>query len=446
MYSSSVEKILKKNNIAVGDRIHVESEQGTFEGLLMPRTYESEIIVLKLDNGYNIGIKLDAKTSGNIKLLAKSENKKEIKEIEQHHGEIAILGCGGTIASKIEYKTGAVFPAISPQELRATFPSIENIATIHTKQLFHLFSEDISSKHWQVIADAIAKEIKENVNGVVLMHGTDMMHYSAAAISFMLQNLPVPVIFVGAQRSSDRPSSENKMNMLNAVFAAKQDVAEVSVCMHASTNDDFCYLHRGVRARKFHTSRRDAFKSVNSKPLAVVDHTNNKFDIIIDGDYRKRDDSNKTKLKIDTRMNENVAMIYAHPNLSPKFIAKLSDFDGVVILGTGLGHVSTNPFEDKNAKAVLPEVKSLIDSGIPVVMAPQAIFGRVDMKVYTTGRLLSDAGVIGDGCDWTAETAFCKLSWVLGHTKDMKKIKEEMLTNFAGELSERSPLDFELEE
>ncbi len=432
MYSVSLEKLFKKNNIAIGDRISVESDKGAFEGLLMPRTYESDIIVLKLDNGYNIGIdSKDAKT----RLIEKAAKKTTEEKPETHRGEIAILGCGGTIASKVEYKTGAVYPAISPQELKAAFPQLDKIASIHAKQLFSLFSEDMNIKHWQMIADAIVEEIKEGVKGVVLMHGTDVMHYSAAAISFMLQNLPVPIIFVGAQRSSDRPSSDNEINLLNSVYAAKQNFAEVSVCMHANTNDDSCHLHRGVRVRKLHTSRRDAFKSVNALPIAKVHYRSNLFEAL--SDYKKRGTEN---LKSDVRMNDNIAMIYFYPGMKPEFLKKLRDYDGIVIIGTGLGHVATNPFNDKNSKSLLPEIKSFTDSNIPVVMAPQTIYGRLDMKVYTAGRLLSDAGVIGDGCDWLPEVAYVKLAWVLGHTKNMKKIREEMLTNMVGELSERSVL------
>ncbi|MDO8554090.1 MAG: Glu-tRNA(Gln) amidotransferase subunit GatD [Candidatus Micrarchaeota archaeon] len=347
--------------------------------------------------------------------------------------EIAILGCGGTIVSKIEYKTGAVFPAIDPEEIKTAFPKIETLAKITTKQIFSLLSEDMNSSHWSIAGKAVMDKIREGVEGVVLMHGTDTMHYSSAAMSFMIQNLPIPVIFVGSQRSSDRPSSDNETNLLNAVYAAKQNFAEVAICMHANTNDDYCNLIRGVNARKLHTSKRDAFKSVNSPPLAKVNYISNTFESLTD--MKKRE---KRTPKTDFKFNDNVAMIYVHPNIQPKFISKLSSFDGIVLMGTGLGHVPTNPFGDRNASPVIKEVKELINSDIPVVMTPQTIFGRVNMNVYTAGRLLKEAGVIGDGCDWTPETAFVKLSWILGHTKKIAKVKEEMLTNMIGEISERS--------
>ena len=271
MYSKDLSDGLKKKGIEVGDRVKATAGDTEYEGLLMPRPHYGDpgILVLKMDNGYNTGVRADS-----FELLAKSRRPAgacgEHSETPQK-GSIAILGCGGTIASKIEYKTGAVYPSISAQDLRASFPALSKWP-IHSRQIFSLFSEDMNSHHWRTLADEIEKEIKAGSEGVVVMHGTDTMAYTSAAITFMLQNLPAPVVFVGSQRSSDRPSSENEMNLLNAVFSASQDFGEVCVCMHASTNDDLCHVHRGTRVRKMHTSRRDAFHSVNSLPLFAVDY------------------------------------------------------------------------------------------------------------------------------------------------------------------------------
>lgn len=432
MYSKKLEIFLKKNGISVGDRIEVKGKKGTFEGLLMPRSHgEEDALVVKLDNGYNIGIIFEG---AEVKLLEKAKEKKAMKKVKEEKGDISILGCGGTIASKIEYKTGAVYPAITPEELRMTFPDIDKIAKIQSKSLFSLLSEDMNSEHWKILANAAADEIKDGAKGIVVMHGTDTMAYTSSALSFMLQGLPSPIILVGAQRSSDRPSSENEMNMMNAIYCAKRDIGEVGVCMHASMNDDYCYLHHGTKVRKMHTSRRDAFRSINSAPIAAVNYINDRFEAL--SEYKKR--SPKGSLKVNTKLNDNVAMSYMHPSIKPKMIESLSDYDGVVLVGTGLGHAPTNPLNDKHAKSVLPAIKRLIDSGIPVVMSSQTISGRLCMRVYAAGRLLIDAGVIGDGADWLPETAYTKLCWVLGQTKDMKKVKELMMKNIAGEITERS--------
>ncbi len=432
MYPKKIEEFLKKKKIAVGDRIGITSDKGEFEGLLMPRVQgEENILVLKLDNGYNIGIRFQG---SEVRLIEKAKERKTREKQEEGKGEVAIIGCGGTIASKIEYKTGAVYPAITPEELKMTFPDMEKIASIKSKSLFTLLSEDMNAEHWKILANAVSEEIKDGAKGVVVMHGTDTMTYTSSALGFMLQNLPAPVVLVGAQRSSDRPSSENEMNMMNAVYCAKKNVGEVGVCMHASMNDDFCYLHHGTKVRKMHTSRRDAFRSINTMPIAAVDYTNDRFEVL--SEHRKR--SPPGSLKVNTKLNDNVAMVYLHPNIKPKLIESLSDYDGVVLVGTGLGHAPTNPFGDKHAKPVLPAIKRLTNSGIPVVMSSQTINGRLCMRVYAAGRLLMDAGVIGDETDWTPEAAYTKLCWVLGQTKDMKKIRELMMTNLAGEISERS--------
>jgi glutamyl-tRNA(Gln) amidotransferase subunit D len=434
MYSEKLLSEFKEKGIEIGDRIRLLSGGVEFEGLLMPRLFTGDpgIVVIKLDNGYNTGLRADS-----IALVSKvpPKPKNPGEGSKAARGGIAIIGCGGTIASKIEYKTGAVYPSITPRELRMAFPALERFS-IHSRQIFSLFSEDMNAHHWKLLADSIEDDIKDGSEGIVVMHGTDTMTYTLAAISFMLQNLPVPVVFVGSQRSSDRPSSENEMNLLNAVFCATQDVGEVALCMHASTNDDVCHLHRGTRVRKMHTSRRDAFRSINSLPIASVDYRAGKFDRL--SGCRPR---SKAGLISKKKLNDNVALVYVHPNIRPGLISKLDDYDGVVLAGTGLGHVPTDAFGDKTVHGIYKPIKELVASGIPVVMSSQCISGRVCLRVYTNGRLLRDAGVIGDGADWIPEAAYVKLCWALGQTKDARKVRELMETNIAGEITGRSVLE-----
>jgi glutamyl-tRNA(Gln) amidotransferase subunit D len=434
MYSKKIDSELKKKKIDVGDTIIVQAGSHKYEGLLMPRPSfgDSEVLVIKLSSGYNVGIKPDS-----IELVA-TTSARQLPEPEleaRRKGDIAILGCGGTIASKVEYKTGAVYPSITPKELRTTFPALEKWP-IHSKQVFSLFSEDMNARHWELIADEIEDEIKSGSSGIVVMHGTDTMTYTSSAVSFMLQNLPVPVIFVGSQRSSDRPSSENKMNLVNSVFAATQDFGEVAVCMHESTNDGYCLIHRGTRVRKMHTSRRDAFHSINSLPLFRSDFRTDSFERLGDPKPRSRGELISKK-----KLNDNVALIYSHPNIKPELISKLDDYDGVVMVGTGLGHLPLGAFEGKGVKSIFKPLKELIGSGIPVVMSSQCISGRVCMRVYSNGRLLKEAGVIGDDADWTPEVAYTKLCWALGQSKKMGEVRKLMETNIAGEISSRSVLE-----
>ncbi len=432
MYSQKASSLLKKAGVETGDRIKLEKGGEKFEGILMPRAGESDDLVIKLDSGYNIGISPEG---AKISLVEKAGKKPEEKEEARKKGEIAILGCGGTILSKVEYKTGAAFPVFGPNEILNAFPKIKSMASIHAKMLFRLLSEDFSIYHWKTIADEVSKEINAGVKGVVLMHGTDTMHYTSAALSFALQNLPVPVVLVGAQRSSDRPSSDNETNLYNALLLAKSDIAQVGICMHASSSDDYAYFHRGTKVRKMHTSRRDTFQSINSPPFAKVDHRTVKIEPFT-LDYNKRDE--KRKLDLHNHFSENVGILYSHPGIKPTMVDKFADYDGMVIAATGLGHVPTNAFGDKHANDIIPNIKALVDSGVSVVIAPQTIYGRINMNVYSAGRLLKETGVIGDGMDWTPETAYVKLCWVLGKEKDQKKVKELMMKNIAGEVSERT--------
>ena len=441
MYSAKIDEALGKAGASPGDRIAVVKDGERTEGLLMPRSSlgDRNCLVLKLNNGYNVGMDF---ANAKVELVSKAKPAahKAGGEVAMEKGlpNISILGCGGTIASKVDYKIGAVFPATSPDELLASFPGLKGIANFKAKVLFTLLSGDMAPAHWQVIAKEVAKEIAGGADGIILMHGTDTMGYTAAALSFMLKDLPVPVVMVGAQRSSDRGSSDNSMNLVCAAIAAKSDIAEVMVCMHGSTNDDYCLLHPGTKVRKLHASRRDAFKSVNAKPFAKVDYAAKKLELLRN-DFRKKD--KKRKLTLDEKVNANVGLIYVHPGMKPEFVKKLGEvYEGIVLAGTGLGHIPTNPHGDKLAKPVIDAVKELIAKGIPVVMAPQTLYGRVNMNVYAYGIAGKEAGVIGDYCDWLPETAMVKLMWVLGHTKEMKKVKEEMERNVAGEISDRSVL------
>ncbi len=440
MYSQEIESLLKSKKIRVGDKVLVTKGKLEYVGILMPRIKLGDIssLVIKLPNGYNIGIKHEKDTKIRRLEPGKPIKFKPAEAVPRKDPEkptISILGCGGTIASRVEYTTGAVFPAFSPADLLLSFPELGDIANIKARKLFDLFSEDITAEHWKIIAQEVVKEIQSGVDGVVLMHGTDTLHYTAAALSFMLRDLPVPVVLVGAQRSSDRGSSDNLVNLVSAVVAAAQSsVAEVTVCMHGSMSDDFCYLHQGTKVRKLHTSRRDAFQSVNVKPYAKIFYPDKKIEYLRN-DYKIRE---KRTVKLDDKLNTNVALVYAYPSIKPEFIQSLRNFDGVVIAGTGLGHVPTNPMNDKFTQSILPSLRNLIHSNIPVVIAPQTIYGRIDLDVYQAGRLLNEIGVIGNGCDWTPEVALVKLMFVLGKTKDMNKIREMMLTNYAGEIGDRT--------
>ncbi|MGQ9538658.1 MAG: Glu-tRNA(Gln) amidotransferase subunit GatD, partial [Candidatus Bathycorpusculaceae bacterium] len=340
--------------------------------------------------------------------------------------KVVIISTGGTIASRVDYRTGAVRPALTASDLYSVVPELANIARIDAKILFSLFSEDITTKHWREMAEAAAKQISEGVDGIVIAHGTDTMGYTAAALSFALQNLPVPIILVGSQRSADRPSSDAATNLTGAVLAAaKAPFAEVVVAMHETVSDTAIAIHRGTRVRKCHTSRRDAFKSVNAEPMAKIE--DNKM-VMLTEDYQKRDLSRELDLK--PNFSDKAALIKFHPGMNPAIIDWYADnsYKAIVLEGTGLGHVASSLFQP---------IKRAVDKGVLVAMASQCLWGRVNMNVYDTGRDLLALGVIPLE-DMLPETATVKLMWIFGQTSNTEEAKKLLKTNIAGEISQRT--------
>ncbi|MFH0897589.1 MAG: Glu-tRNA(Gln) amidotransferase subunit GatD [Candidatus Bathyarchaeota archaeon] len=410
--------------------IKVTENGEIFEGTLMPR-YElanEDHIVIKLRSGYNIGIRLFPGL--NIEKIGMGAKPAFVSQLpnEEKKGlpKIAIISTGGTIASRVEYRTGAVRPALTTNDLLSVVPELSEIANLRTEVLFTMLSENLQAQHWSAMAKTVAKYIEEKAEGIVICHGTDTMAYTSAALSFALQNLPVPVILVGSQRSSDRPSSDAVVNLVNAVRAAASvPIAEVMIGMHETASDTATVLHRGTKVRKLHTSRRDAFRSVNANPLARIEA--GKISILLD-DYRKKDAEKKLILK--PKFDEKVALIKFHPSFNPKVIEWYADesYRGIILEGTGLGHVSRYCFSD---------IQKVIEKGLFVGMCSQCLYGRVNMKVYDTGRDLLRMGITPLE-DMLPETAFVKLSWALGQTEDLDSVKKIMLTNISEEIATRS--------
>ncbi|HDN75767.1 MAG TPA: Glu-tRNA(Gln) amidotransferase subunit GatD, partial [Acidilobales archaeon] len=339
--------------------------------------------------------------------------------------KMAFLSAGGTIMSKVEYETGAVKPAINASELMDMVPEIVNIASyVEVEEIYRLLSENMTPKHWESIAQAIAEKFRKGAEAVILAHGTDTMSYTAAALAFALQRLPGPVILVGSQRSSDRPSSDAVLNLRGAVIAAsKAPFGEVSVCMHGYTSDTYILIHRGVRVRKMHSSRRDAFQSINDLPLAKVIFPKGEFKLI-NSVYIPR--SSRDRLEVRPKFSDRVFLLKAFPGIPCEIFDYLSDsgFKGIVIEGTGLGHIREDCVDN---------IRRAVEKGVIVVMTTQTLFGRVNMKVYTTGRKLIKVGVLS-GDDMLPEVAYVKLSWLLGNFNDLDKIKELFTTNLVMEL------------
>jgi glutamyl-tRNA(Gln) amidotransferase subunit D len=411
-----------------GDRVRVDRTGETFEGVLLPSSTPDHLVV-KLDSGYNVGIDRDDATVDILESAvydiedAQTEGESRI-EFDDDLPTISLISTGGTIASTVDYRTGAVTAQFDAEDVLRAVPDLAGLANYRGRVVANILSENMTTDVWQDLATAIHEEIAAGADGVVVMHGTDTMQFSASAMAFMLDT-PVPIVFTGSQRSADRPSSDNVMNAVCAVEAAKSDCAEVLICMHADASDERCALHRGTRARKNHTSRRDAFSTVGAKPLGEVEYDSR--EVSYRREYEERIDEAGRENVLDSHpdLETDVELVKFTPGTPPSRLEALSDSAGVVIEGTGLGHVNTD---------WIPVVDDLTDAGTPVVMTSQCIEGRVCDRVYDTGRDLLDAGVI-EGEDLLPGTAKVKLMWVLANAES---VAETVQTPLAGEIQERS--------
>jgi glutamyl-tRNA(Gln) amidotransferase subunit D len=426
MYRGIAKDLIDKAGAKEGDLIELKHKDGTHKGVLMPRLElaDDKHIVLKLDNGYNIGILVDKSVS--VKKLEsppKKEKKKSKLAAKKELPNIQMLGVGGTISSRVDYRTGGVISIVTEEELMETVPELSEIANIKCEQIASMFSEDMQPEHYTRIAEKVKEAVDSGVDGVIITHGTDTMHYTSSALSFMLDNLPVPVVITGSQRSSDRGSSDAAMNLIcSAIFASQADCAGVFVCMHGTPGDDKCLVHKGVKVRKLHTSRRDTFRSVNVSPVAEVFFSDRKISIL-SKDIPKRD--RKRKVKLESEMEPKVALLKIHPGIKPELIDFFVNqgYKGLVLEGTGLGHAPINE-TDEYTKRNAQIRKKIADASekMAVVMTSQCIFGSVDMNVYSTGRDLLNMGVISGG-DMLPEVAYTKLMWALGnHPKEARKL------------------------
>lgn len=430
-YKGAALETLKKYNVRVWGQTIIDTTRGIFTGTVLPRAENDDDlhIVLKIETGYNIGI--DVATITSMKETGYQKANYKIPEKEFPYSDdkptVKLFGTGGTIASRLDYRTGAVIPAFSPGELYGAVPELADVCNIDTEKLFAVFSENMGPKQYITLAKAIGHEIENGIDGIMIGHGTDTLHHTAAALSFMVQDSPVPIILVGSQRSSDRPSSDAALNLIHASYAAAHgDIAETLVCMFGPTSDEYGFLHRGTRVRKMHSSYRSTFRSIGDTPVATV--TKNGI-IHIKKEYNhRRKDKN---VKIFPYFSEKVTMIYYYPNMKPEIIDSLVDlgYKGIIIIGTGLGHVN---------KELYPALQRATDKGVQLFMTLQTIWGYVHMFVYETGRDMIALGVT-PLANMLPEVAWVKLGWAMGQTDDPEEIKKIMLTPVNSEITEREP-------
>ncbi len=438
-YRGQALELLEKFRAQVGQRISVTTLDGfQMAGLLIPR-YEhadSDHVVLKLKSGYNIGIRVQSIRSleameGDSSGKSQIDRDTFVRPAMSTGKKVLLLSTGGTIASRIDYRTGAVHPVLSAEDLRVTVPELEDIAEVEPEVVFSAYSENLGPTHWQILSEKIVERLKRKaINGTVVMLGTDTLAYLSAALSFALIGLGQPVICVGSQRSSDRPSADSVLNLKAAVnVAANFGQPGVYVVMHANENDNEIAVHLGTRARKNHTSRRDAFRSIDSELVGVVRGSNISVN---QGLNIEKNDQLLASVILKTRFEKDVSLVKFHPGFESgvlEFLVREKGVKGIILEGTGLGHVSSG---------TVSKIAELTKNGVFIGITSQCIWGHVNLNVYDTGRDLIRSNVIPLG-NMLPETAFAKLSWALANFPS-DSIIEVMTSNLVGELNSRLSL------
>lgn len=431
-YKGLARRRLSGWGVRVWSEVRLVNDAGSiFEGVILPRSesFDDLHVVIKLKNGYNVGVHVDR-----VKSVQEVGYKEAVYKIPEKEfpsrpdlPKVTLLGTGGTIASRLDYRTGAVIPAFTPGELYGAVPELADICDLTTRKIFGIFSENMAMEQYVTLAKAIGEEIARGADGIVIGHGTDTMGHTAAILSFMVQDSPVPIVMVGSQRSSDRPSSDAALNLIHAIrTAAYADIAEVLICMFGPTSDRYGLLHRGTRCRKMHSSYRSTFRTVGDIPLAIV--SRDRFQYLTQ-DFARRDSSRQ--VRVDPVYDDRTTILYYYPGMRPDLVDALVEkgYRGIVIAGTGLGHVN---------KPLYPALQRAAKAGVHVVMTVQTLWGFVQMYVYDTGRDLLDLGVVPLE-NMLPETALMKLSWVLGHTDDHAEVMRLMREPVSHEITPREP-------
>ena len=422
-YQGNSLEFLKTNQISVGDSVNILAEI-TYSGIIMPRYEHSDDkhIVLKLKSGYNIGLEISKiekieKSQETIKITKTDEKIEKVKGLPK----ILLLSTGGTIASKVDYRTGAVTPILTAEELNSSVPELATIANIDAEVLFSEYSENIMPEHWLKIAEKIKEFSKSNYTGIIIAHGTDTMHYTSSFLSFALAGFPIPIVLVGSQRSSDRASSDAALNLIGATkFIIESNTKGIYVVMHQDENDDTIACHLGTRVRKNHTSKRGAFQTIGDNPAFII--AENQIQKNITKDFFKINEF-QSKINLDTK----VALVKYHPGYDPNLLNQLIEngYKGIIFEGTGLGHIG---------KVMYENVKKANEKGIFLGMTSQCIDGRIGMTVYESGRDLLDLGIIPLE-NMIPEVALVKAMWAIGNYQNIDEVKKIMLKNIASELS-----------
>jgi len=416
-------------------------------GLALPPAGPN-LVTLKLVNGYNISFPHSyVESVEEIDEVPAAEEEAE-PDIEQDDSLplVHLIHTGGTIASKVDYRTGAVSARFTPNELLDAVPELRSIARIRAVNLGSMWSDDIRPRHWNRMLQATSEAFAEGAAGVVITHGTDTLHISAAAMSYGWAGRggrpPGRIVLTGSQRSPDRGSSDAAENLISAVHWAANGPEPTGyrdssvVVLHAGSSDGSCSVLPGCATRKYHSSRRDAFKPINQEPIAHVkigpDAPSIEMGDAVGFDARPEAIS-PMMFDESTRIAQFVADAHLHPDLVQAAID--AGYDALLFHGTGLGHLPiADPQEDspENTRLRIMLADHCAAGGV-VVVVTQTIHGPVHMDVYDKGRDQQEMGIIGHGSLCPPSSALVKLHHLLSRDEGRDAVAEGWDSDLVGE-------------
>lgn len=309
-------------------------------------------------------------------------------------------------------------PGLSADKLLDALPEGANDIEVMKQDLFQLDSANAQPHYWIEIARAIKKADEEigDLDGIVVLHGTDTMVYSASAASFFIQEFGRPIVFTGSQIAASVPWSDGPRNLLDALrVAAWADIGEVCIVFNGE-------IHRATRTRKIRERALDAFDTSDPTPLGLLAR-----EIVL---YESRIKRTESIPNYDFALDDGVFLLKTFPGMSPNILSRIieSGYNGIVIEGFGSGNIPTKE------NSLTDAIGEIVEAGYPVVISTQCAFGQADLSLYEVGKAALDVGAMS-AHDMTSEAALVKLMWVLGHTNDLNEIEEMMITNYVGEIS-----------
>ena len=326
--------------------------------------------------------------------------------------KLMILSTGGTIACT-QTEDGLI-PTLSADDILAYVPDAAKLGKIETKTILNLDSSNIQPEEWRLIAKAVF-DCLPDYDGIVILHGTDTMAYTASMLSFMLRNVDKPVVITGSQLPVGHPNTDAKANLRDAMITAASGIPGVVVVFDQQ-------IMLGCRVAKVRTTSQNAFESINRLPVGRV-----RF-----GRVRLIDPPQQPKGEptLDDAIEPNVFLLKLIPGTRPEVfddIARLG-YRGVVIEGFGLGGLHCL------RRNLLEGIQNLMDANVAVLLTTQCRYEPSDPTVYETGRLALELGIL-QAYDMTSECAVTKLMWVLAHAASPEEVRRMMYTSFCGEIS-----------